>query len=86
MRAEHAAEPQEPGAQGGLVASRGRALPPSTEDVALYLTYLSSEINTAGSATETRQALGVLATVNANRGWGRDSMLGGRAAVPVEAL
>jgi hypothetical protein len=68
------------------LASRGKALPPAADDVALYLTYLSSEVNTIGSASDARQALGFLATVNANRGWARDSMLGGRAAVPIEAL
>jgi hypothetical protein len=68
------------------LASRGRALPPTAEDVALYLTYLSSEVDTIGSASDARQALGFLATVNADRGCGRESMLAGRAAVPVEAL
>ena len=43
-------------------------------------------VDTLGSVTDERQALGFLAVVNANRGWACDVMLGGRAAVPVEAL
>lgn len=63
-----------------------RNLPPTSEDVADYLAYLSERVDTEGSAADARGAIGFIATVNAGRGWNRSAILGGRAALPLEAL
>jgi hypothetical protein len=63
-----------------------RRLPPSSEDVADYLAFLSGRVDTEGSAADARSAIGFIATVNAGRGWNRADILGGRAALPLEAL
>ena len=67
-------------------ACMDRRLPPSSEDVADYLAFLSARVDTEGSAADARGAIGFLATVNAGRGWVRGDILGGRAALPLEAL
>ena len=69
-----------------MVACVDRQLPPSSEDVADYLAFLSERADTEGSAADARGAIGFIATVNAGRGWNRSDILGGRAALPLEAL
>ena len=41
---------------------------------------------TTGSVADARGALGFLASVNAGGGWDKDVMLGGCAALPLEAM
>ena len=67
-------------------AAMGRRMPPTAEDVAQYLAYLSQKVDTIGSVAEARAAIGLLGTCNGGRGWDRASILGGRAALPLEAL
>ena len=54
--------------------------------MAQYLAYLSQKVDTIGSVAEARAAIGFLGTCNGGRGWDRASILGGRAALPLEAL
>ena len=67
-------------------AAMGRQMPPTAEDVAQYLAYLSDKVDSVGSVAGARGAIGFLATCNGARGWDRDGMLGGRAKLPLEAL
>ena len=64
-------------------ASRDIPLPPSSDEVALYLAYLSREVNTIGSVSDARSAIGFICAVN---GWDKRGILGGRAEIPLEAL
>ena len=68
------------------LASRRRQLPPSCGDVTDYLTFLATKVDTTGSVADARGALGFLASVNAGGGWDKDVILGGRAALPLEAM
>ena len=67
-------------------ASRRRQLPPTCGDVTDYLTFLTGKVDTTGSVADARGALGFLASVNAGTGWDKEVMLGGRAALPLEAM
>ena len=67
-------------------ASMGRQMPPTAEDVAQYLAYLSGKVDSIGSVADARGAIGFLATCNGARGWDRAAILGGRATLPLEAL
>ena len=51
-----------------------------------YLTFLTGKVDTTGSVADARGALGFLASVNAGTGWDKEFMLGGRAALPLEAM
>ena len=68
------------------LAAMGRQLPPTQADIADYLAFLYDRVDTVGSATDARAAIGFIADVNADKGWARDALLGGRAAIPIEAL
>jgi hypothetical protein len=49
-----------------------------------YLTFLTTTVDTTGSVADARGALGFLAS--GGGGWDKDAMLGGRAALPLEAM
>ena len=51
-----------------------------------YLTFLTTTVDTTGSVADARGALGFLASMNDGGGWDKDAMLGGRAALPLEAM
>ena len=64
-------------------ASMGLPLPPSSEDVAQYLAFLSVTVDSIGSGTQATQAIGFLADVNR---WDRSKIIDKYALLPVEAL
>jgi hypothetical protein len=68
------------------LASRRRHLPPTSEDIAEYLAFLSRDVDTIGSISDARGAIGFLARVNAGSGLNKDGILGGRATIPLEAM
>ena len=53
-------------------ASMGLPLPPSSEDVAQYLAFLSVTVDSIGSGTQATQAIGFLADVNR---WDRSKIM-----------
>lgn len=65
------------------LASRGRPLPPAGDDVAEYLAYLARTQDTIGSVECASNALGYLCVVN---GWDKESIMGGKARIPVAAI
>ena len=50
------------------------------------MTFFTGKVDTTGSVADARGALGFLASVNAGSGWDKDGMLGGRTALPLEAM
>jgi len=64
-------------------ASMGLPLPPTSEDVAQYLAFLSVTVDSIGSGTQATQAIGFLADVNR---WDRSKIIDKYALLPVEAL
>ena len=64
-------------------ASRQRPLPPSTDDAAEYLAYLTQHVDTIGAVECARNAISYLCVVN---NWDKGLILGGRAGLPLAAL
>ena len=65
------------------MATRQRPLPPSCEDAAEYSVFIADLVDTVGSVSTARSALSYLCVVN---GWDKDSILSGRAVIPLDAL
>ena len=65
------------------LASRRRPLPPSGDDAAEYLTYLTHVSGTTGATTDARNAIALLCMLN---DWDRGAILDGKARIPVEAM
>ena len=63
-----------------------RQLPPTCGDMTEYLIFLATSVDTTISAADAQSAIGFLASVNAGGGWDKDAMLGGRAALSLEAM
>jgi len=65
------------------MATRQRSLPPSSEDVAEYLVFLSDLVDTVGAVSTAQSAISYLCVVN---GWSAAGILCGRATLPLNAL
>ena len=65
------------------MATRQRPLPPSCDDAAEYFVFIADLVDTVGSVAKARSALSYLCVVN---GWDKETILSGRAAIPLDAL